>query len=138
MRFRSSASLSAGVVHRLGGQHEACRGGALHERDEEARGQVLVAAERRFGVAQAGHQGERVVGVLEGKDAACGVGGRREKLVQHEGRLLAGRDKKSQEALAGFHVGPGQVLDGAGIADDHLGKPRRLQVAQDRVYARRA
>ena len=79
------------------------------------------------------HQGERVVGVLEGKDAACGVGGRREKLVQHEGRLLAGRDKKSQEALAGFHVGPGQVLDGAGIADDHLGKPRRLQVAQDRV-----
>ena len=110
----------ARVVYRIRGQHEAARRAALHERQQEAGRQVLVAAQRLVGIAQPFDDGQRIVGVGERAHGAGGVGRRGEQRIQHEGGSSVRSDDQPEEALARLDERSGEIVDGTGIAYEHL------------------
>lgn len=125
------ALVGARVVHHVGGQHEgACRP-ALHERDEEARRKVLVAAQRAGRAEQPGGQRKGVLRVVERERGAREVARHGEHLVIDERRRAAFGQNQAQKALARLKVCAGQVLDGPRVADEHLREPAPGKVLHD-------
>ena len=107
----------------------------LHQRHEEAGGEVLVDAAGLLRAQHLCNLGKRVVHIVEGKHFA----GKRfrgcEQAVQEENGRFPLDNRKRQEALARFYVSAGEILDGTRVAHDHLRETHLAEQMADGFYA---
>ena len=107
----------------------------LHQRHEEAGGEVLVDAAWLVCAQELCHFRKRVVHIVEREHFAGTWFWSCEQAIQEKDGRFPLDDRKRQEPLARFHVSAGEILDGTRVAHNHLREAHLAEEAANRFYA---